>query len=47
MSDTTAEKSALDVVSPYGVHYTVQQVWVLDSTTNIPVGVRDVITYPS
>lgn len=46
MSDTTAEKSVLDVVSPCGFHYNVQQVWVLDSTTNIPIGTRDEITLP-
>jgi hypothetical protein len=46
MSDTTAEKSLLDVVNPYGVHYNVQQVWVLDSTTNLPIRTQDEITFP-
>jgi hypothetical protein len=45
MSDSTAEKGTLDVVSPTLGHYQVQQVWVLDATTNIPVEVRQNITF--
>jgi hypothetical protein len=45
MSDTTAEKGVLDVVSPYAVHYNVQQVWVIDATTHVPIETRQEITF--
>ena len=45
MSDSTAEKGLLDVISPTKGHYQVQQVWVLDATTNVPIDVRQNITF--
>lgn len=33
--------SGQKMVSPYGLSYTVKQVWVLESNTNIPIGIRD------
>jgi len=45
MSDSTAEKSVQDVITPYGVHYNVQQVWVLDATTNVPINTLQNITF--
>lgn len=45
MSDSTAEKAPLDVVSPTTGHYQVQQVWVLDATTHVPIDVRQNITF--
>jgi hypothetical protein len=45
MSDSTAEKGILDVISPTDGHYQVQQVWVLDATTNLPIDTRQNITF--
>jgi hypothetical protein len=45
MSDSTAEKGILDVISPNDGHYQVQQVWVLDATTNLPIDTRQNITF--
>jgi hypothetical protein len=33
------------MISPYGLSYTVKQVWVLESNTNMPIGVRDEYTF--
>jgi hypothetical protein len=47
MSDTTVSQTIQDMVSPTLGHYNQQLTWVLDSTTLLPKGVRQEITYPA
>lgn len=55
MTDMTCEVRYQDVVSPMLVdstvspsgHYNVQPIWWLDSTTLLPVGMSQNITFPS